>query len=204
MNTRAHPDEVQQWVELLRHTVESATGTGGTVRARGSRPATGDPLEEVLERLMQASAEVRREVIEALGEQGDEVAVEVLGRLAQREPQVECRLLIVGALSRAQVPEGIETLMELSRNDLREEVRAEAIRQLGERALAAWPTLGVRTRGAVRVRGAARVRGVTPSKSAGLSPEANAILSLLDRIRFGDTSTLVRGVADETLGRLDE
>jgi hypothetical protein len=95
-------------------------------------------------------------------------------------------------------------LMDMAQNDLSEEVRAEAIRQLGTRALAAWPGLAVRTRGRLRVRGAVRVRGATASKSVGLSPQADAILSLLDRLRFRDPSTSVRGVADETLGRLDE
>ena len=193
--------EIRQWVERLRHTVETSAKTGTAVRTRGSRVAPRDPIAEVFEQLRQASSEVRQEVIEALGAQGDELAVEVLGRLAQWEPQWRLRVVIVGAL--AQVQQGIDLLMDIAQNDLSEEVRTQAIRQLGTRALAAWPTLVVRTRGGLRVRGAVRVRGATASKSVGLSPQADAILSVLDRLRFRDPSTLVRGIADETLGRLD-
>ena len=211
MNDPQHTNlTVQQWIERLRQAVATPTvppvgvRTRGTLRTRGAESATGKSLEDIFAQLRQESPEVRREVISGLGDQGDALAVQLLGRLAQWEPEWRLRLMIVETLSRSQVSQGIEVLMDLAQHDFNEDVRAGAIRQLGKQALTAWPLLGSQTRATPRVRGAVRTRGVTTSRSAGLSPPAEEILSLLDRLRFRDPSQAVREAADDTLGQLDK
>jgi hypothetical protein len=206
---KADQQEVRRWVERLRQATEASRPLAA-VRTRGpqvKQPSRAprveeiDSLESVIEKLVVQSADVRREVISALGEQADELAISVLERLSKREPEWRVRLLIAQALAKAGGPRTIEVLKELARTDPSEDVRAEAIRVLGDLALAAWPQLGVRTRGAPRVRGAVRVRGAAPSTS--VSPEADEILGLLDQIRFLDPSVRVRDTADDILGKLD-
>lgn len=189
--------EIKEWVERLRQAAK-VSRPPSAVRTRGAATTC---LEDVMEQLIAQPADVRREVISALGEQADELAVNVLERLAKREPEWRVRLLIVRALAEAGGPHAIEVLKGLARSDPSEDVRTEAVQALGDLALAAWPQLGVRTRGAPRVRGAVRVRGMAPSKSVG--PEADAILSLLDQIRSLDPSVRVREAAEDTLGKLD-
>ncbi len=81
-----------------------------------------------------------------------------------------------------------------------------ALTGLGDLALATWPdklkaeskvaAVSVRTRGTLRVRGA--------SPSTHISPEADALLALLDEVRFQHPDPSVRATADETLARLDD
>jgi HEAT repeat protein len=206
MKAKVDPREVKRWVDLLRSSSKAdrprtAVRTRGAIRTRKGVVAKQPGIEDVIEKLVVQPADVRREVISALGEQADELAVSVLERLSKREPEWRVRLSLIQVLAKAGGPHAIEVLKELARTDPSEDVRTEAVQALGDLALAAWPQLGVRTRGAPRVRGAVRVRGTAPSRS--ISPEADAILSLLDQIRSLDPSVRVREAAEDTLGRLD-
>jgi HEAT repeat protein len=200
MEIEAHPEEAKDWVNLLCDSLRSRA-----VRVRGPgihRGVVTDQLKPIMEKLIEQHLDVRREVIIILEEQGDELAIEVMGRLAKRDPEWRIRQLIAEHLARIGGPDAVEILKDMARTDPSEDVRAEAIQGLGNMALAEWPALAVRTRSVPRVRGGIRIRGAAPSKS--ISTEADAILELLDQIRFKDLSSYVRDIADDTLASLDE
>lgn len=195
MKTTHNDPTTQQWVSRLRGAAE---GSPRAVRTRGAAEAR---LEQVIAQLAEQPREVRADVITALGDEPDEWAVTVLSQLVRYEPHWQLRLDIADALGRTGGEMAVQTLMYLSERDPMEDVRASAIRILGELAIRSHPELNVRTRGS-RVSGAVRVRGAAPSKR--VHPEAEAILALLDQIRHQDFSERVRKTADEVLGQLDE
>ncbi|MFQ6071168.1 MAG: HEAT repeat domain-containing protein [Methanosarcinales archaeon] len=217
-------EEVKKWVDLLRskaaedllHATESGrigVRTRGAVRVRGSVmptaqhhvPKVFDALNPVLEAFFEQKKDVRREVVCALGERGDELSIEVLGRIALNEAEWRIRVEIIDVLEKIGGFKVVNILKELARTDPDEEVRARAIHGLGELALKTWKDkLGPAppiTRGEARIPYRVRVRGASPSKS--ISPEADAILSLLDEIRNQDWSPHVRRTADKTLASLE-
>jgi hypothetical protein len=228
MNSSDHEAVVRRFVDLLCDAVGRKVGSDspaagnfipvlGGVLPRGavisSSPsgvpvmppaASRDKLRAVISQWRQQSSEVRQEVIQALGERGDVFAVRVLTALAGWEPLRPLRIRVAAALAQARAEEAVAALMIMARADAAEEVRAEAIRLLGVCALKAWPALGVRSRSVPRLAGAVRTRGVMRSKSSPLSPQAEHILEMMDKVRFQDPSPTVRSTADATLGNLDD
>ena len=224
MDSQATQQEVQRLVELLRsRAVEqcleaaielktSGVRTRGVVRTRGAvmHSATqrmeGLDFAPALEALADAHWEVRREVSLAVGEWGDELSVEVLGHLACTDSEWRVRVAVAEALANIGGPQAVVVLKRMAQTDPHQEVRAKGVEGLGNLALATWPELADKpardARGPVRTRGAIRVRGARPSKR--VHPEAEAILDLLDQLRFYDQSSVVRDAADATLARLDE
>lgn len=219
-------EEIKKWLELLRSKasedrLRAATELRsivvrmrGAVRTRGSltSPASSEVPKEIdylgpaIDALKDQKREVRQEVASALGELGDELAVDVLERLAKQEPEWEVRTVVADSLAKIGGTKAVDILKYMATIDPHPNVRARAVDGLGNLAIATWPTdrfpLTTPTRGAVRTRGRIRIRGASPSKR--ISPEADAILRLLDEIRFKDSSQKVREIADSTLASLDE
>jgi HEAT repeat protein len=200
----------EQWVERLSlaakqsHGVSQAKGKAlQPVRTRGavaSRPLSTQ-LQDVISGLMRQSKEIRQEVISVLCQKTDEVTASVLTELLRKEPEWRLRKNIVTGIGGSGGKAAIDVLMEAAERDPEEQVQVSAIQTLGALALKAHPELRPKNR-AVRVRGAIRTRGVSVSKK--VSPKAEEILHLLDRIRTQELSRDVRNTADEVLGQLDE
>jgi HEAT repeat protein len=231
MEQQVSREEVKRLLELLRsqaaeERLRAATelksmgvNARGAVRTRGAvtQPAAR-PLEEIdltpaMEALSDAQWDVRREVALAVGEWGDKLAIEVLERLARTDSEWRVRATVAEALANIGGPKAVENLTYMVKKDPHPNPVERAMEGLGDLALATWPdSLGpaapersgaVRTRGgAVRTQRQGRVRGTSPSGR--VNPEADAILDLLDEVRFRDPSPSVREAADATLARLDE
>ena len=222
MESETLREEVQRLLHLLRNTagetrrqaaaalqdlgvrVRGGARIRGAVTRAAAQPIAAFDLTPALEALTDAQWEVRREVACALGQWGDELAIEALSRLVHSEPEWRVRVAVADALADIGESQAVESLTSIARRDPHEEVRVHAIEGLGRLALNTWPVLAthIRQRGAVRTRGGIRVRGASPSKR--ISPEADAILALLDQTRSTDPSARVRAAADDALGSLDE
>lgn len=198
---------VQQRLDAATELKSIGVRTRGAARTRGTvTQSATKPIEEIdltpaFEALADAHWEIRQQVALAVGEWGDELAIEVLKRLAYTDPEWRVRVAVAEALANIGGPKAIEILKHMAQADPHQDVRARAIEGLGDLALATWPELAEKQREISHPRGV-RVRGASPSKR--LSPEAEAILELIDELRFRDHSSYVREVADKTLGRLDE
>jgi HEAT repeat protein len=174
--------------------------TRGVVSKPASKPIEALDLTPAMEAIKDAHWEVRREVALALGEWGDEVAVKVLEHLARQDPDWEVRSAVAQALANIGGPRAVEVLKYMATTDPDPRARKAAVEGLAGLALTTWPEFC--PRGAVRTRGAVRIRGARPSKR--VSPEADAILKLLDDLRFQDSSSIVRDAAEGALAQLDE
>lgn len=216
--------EAQLLLDLLRSQVanerlraakeleEAGVRTRDAVRTRGvmTQPAS-KPIQELdltpaMEAIHDAHWEVRRDVALALGAWGDEVALEVLAQLARHDSEWRVREAVAEALATLGGARAVELLTHMVKTDPHPRPAERALKGLGDLALATWPEqLGpVRKESPVpvRTRGALRVRGASPSRR--VSSEADALLALLDEVRFRHPSSSVREVADDTLARLDE
>lgn len=223
-NATIHDGEVRRWVKLLRSKAQEdrlraalqlgriGVRTRGGTMTRGSlsSPAAArmpqEQLKVALQALSDADPKVREEVAFALGEWADDIAVTVLGRLAKEDAYWPVRAAAVDALGKIGGSQAVEVLEDIALKDVHEDVRARAVGGLAALAKATGETLlGERftpTRTAIRTRGA--VRTGTPSPVRKVSPEAARILDLLRDIRAGDSSDLVRTMADGALADLGE
>ncbi len=202
MNPNVAATEAREWIDRF----QKATTLAGQSHAGQSDSAPAgmsEHLDEMLSSLRDAPGDVRKDVIEALKSRSDQSALDALSRLAKWERQSQLRITILQAIAAVELPGRVDALMSIAQKDINEEVRAEAIRQLGNLARSSSPAVAVRTRGAPWSRAGTRTRGETASRSLGLSSETRAILNFLDQTRFRDPSTVVRETADETLGQLD-
>lgn len=183
-----------------------ATRTRGAVTQPASKPIQALDLSPALDAIDDAHWEIRREVALALGEWGDEVALKVLERLARNDTEWRVREAVAEALATIGGAQAVELLTYMVKTDPHPRPAERALKGLGDLALATWPEQlkaePEEQRAAVRTRGAIRVRGASPSKR--ISPEADALLALLDEVRFHHPAPSVREVADEILARLDE
>ena len=216
--------EAQRLLEQLRSHVaeerlQAAKGlnqlgirTRGVVRTRGamtrtaSKPIQSLDLTPAMKAIDDAHWEVRRDVALALGEWGDEVALTVLERLMRSDSEWRVREAVAESLANIGGPRAVELLTEMVKTDTHPRPAERALKGLGDLALATWPdklgSADLNRPVAVRTRGAMRVRGASPSKRT--TPEADALLALLDEVRLRHPYPSVREVADDTLARLDE
>lgn len=223
-NSEIDEAEVRQWVELLRskaqedrlkaaaHLGRIGVRTRGAVMTRGSLSTPAEArmskqnLNVALQALSDTHPRVREEVAFALGEWGDDLAVTVLGRLAKEDTYWQVRASTIVALGKIGGSQAVEILEDVALNDVHEDVRARAVGSLAALAKATGESLLeealTRTRSAVRTRGTVRTRGISPVRK--VSPEAARILDLLKEIRAGDSSDLVRTMADGALADIGE
>jgi HEAT repeat protein len=214
--------EAQRLIDLLKLVSEArlraasapsevAFPTRSAVRTRGARCTTPiRPVQQLhlaaaFQAIEEAHWDVRRQVALTLREWRDEIALQVLERLAKTDSEWRVREAVAEALSTIGGPQAVELLTFIVKTDPHPRPAERALTGLGDLALAAWPD-ELKPREAasttVRTRGAVRVRGASPSRR--ISPEADALLALLDQVRFRHPDPSVRAAADDTLARLDE
>jgi len=202
----------QERLDAAKELRELGTRMRGAVRCRGvviqpaAKPVEALDLGPAMQAINDAHWEVRREVALALGEWGDEIAVEVLRGLARNDSEWRVREAVAEALSVIGGPKAVDVLTHIVRTDPHPGPAERALKGLGDLALATWPgqlrPAPEASHGAVVTRGAVRVRGASPSRR--INPQADAILALLDEMRFRHPDPSVRVAAADALARLDE
>jgi HEAT repeat protein len=192
--------------EIAARTHSSTLHTRGAVTRSAVRALPALDLTPALQAIGDTQWEVRREVALTLGEWGDEVALEVLDRLAQNDSEWRVREAVAEALGSIGGPQAVEALTQMVKTDPHPRPAERALRALGDLAVATWPVQlepqPKESPAALRTRGAVRVRGASPSRH--ISPEADAILGLLDEIRFRHPDPSVRETAENVLAKLDD
>jgi hypothetical protein len=202
MDKNMFSKETLEWVRRLRDAA-LVSETGGAIRAGGTPFQSEDKLRPVLDGFRTQSRQARIEVIEALSEEADSLTTKVLLAISDCDEDWQLRLRVLGGLVAGPLDEGLKALMHVARNDIDPEVRAEAIRRLGNWALEERSQTVGRAPTIPPMQGAIRTGAGTISREAPFREQADAVLQFLDQLRSRDHSADVRRAADEALRRID-
>jgi len=169
----------RKWPQL-----EAACARFIGMEAGETPPAPRQPAKEqakaaAMAALQSAAWQVKREVVLVWSSQGDELILEALESLARNDEEWRVRAAVADTLATIGSQKAVELLTSIIKSDPHPDPKEKALRGLEGLALAPRPLI----RSAVRARGAVRTRGASSSQP--ISPEAEAILDLFDRVITG-------------------